>query len=441
MTIFRYGNVLTVSIILLNLFHLIIQEETVNTGILLAVTISGFGIFFLFFHLSGKKNFKEWFSPFVSLLMMTLGGIILVQITVAGMGAFRSTGYLIMVMIIFICYSIPRFPCRWSLATSMMITVWYLVAASFAVEGEGGFLDAIRYASYKYGWLLFLVHVTGIFVAKTRDNLFTRDSTQYNELVSAHKKLRFSYDTIQEDLQLAKEIQRNILPPENIELPGLDIKAHYLPFREVSGDFYDIYRTGPDQVRIFLADATGHGIQAALITMIIKSEYEALKRERITPSELLMKLNKSFISSFESLQNYFSCICLDIDFRGKELLWSSAGHLDQILVQGKNLLPLSATGILAGDTYESEYGLQRYRFERGDKLFLFTDGLYERMNEEVEDLVKEVIQRGVEEKSNYMAGDIFHSILDALEQFYRDHDIDAHHDDITLIAVERTDQE
>ncbi len=440
-TIFRYGVVLALGIIILNSFYLTIQEMTENRGIIFTIAIIGFGILFSFFYYSGGEKFKKNFPPFVSLLMMTLGGIILVQIIVAGLEVFRSSGYLIMVMILFICYGIPRFSWRWGLGTSMIMTIWYIGVAALAVEEVGTFFQAVKVAIDNHGWLLFLVHITGLFVAKTRDSLFTRDSEQYNDLVSAHKKLQFSYETIQEDLYLAKSIQSNILPPKNIQLSGLEIKTYYIPLREISGDIYDIHEIESGRIRIFLADATGHGIQAALITMIIKSEYEKLKRDTLNPAELLIELNNNFILSYESLQNYFSCICLDIDFKQEQLLWSSAGHPDQMLIQKEKLITLSATGILAGDTYGINYGLQKFSFHVGDKIILFTDGLYERMNEEMERSLKEVIKNAVQSRRKYRVGDLFSSLLDTLERFQRDRGIDSHHDDITLIAVERTDQE
>jgi len=373
--------------------------------------------------------------------MMTLGGIILLQAVLTGMKTSRETGFLFFIILIFICYSIPRFPWKAALITAILMTGIYVVGASFIAAPGQGILETVWGVFSSDGWLLAIVHATGLFVAKTRDFLFSRDDELYSDLVSAHKSLRLSYETVQEDLQIAKIIQRNVLPPDDLSIHGLDLKTHYLPFREVSGDIYDINEITPGYVRIFLADAPGHGIQAALITMIIRSEYEKLKRNAGDPSEVLKALNRNFIHSYESLHNYFSCIVVDIDINNRKLAYSSAGHPEQVLIQNKKLIPLPATGILAGDVFESDYKLKEFTFDDGDKVLVFTDGLYERMNEEMEKSVKKVILSSLESSRMYHVSDLFESLLETLEKYHRDRVLDSRHDDITLIAIERRDGE
>ena len=84
------------------------------------------------------------------------------------------------------------------------------------------------------------------------------------------KELNSTLDIIRHDLKIAHKIQQNILP-KAIKIKGLQITTKYLPMTEVGGDIYNIEEISPGYVRIFIADATGHGVQAAMVTFAIKS--------------------------------------------------------------------------------------------------------------------------------------------------------------------------
>ena len=117
---------------------------------------------------------------------------------------------------------------------------------------------------------------------------------------------------IKRDLVLAKKIQDSILPKNLSDITHLNISTFYSPMDEVGGDFFDITQLHEGQIRIFLADATGHGIQGALITMAIKSEYESLKMNIPDPKDLLEFLNNEFLRKFHSINAFFSCILPDL---------------------------------------------------------------------------------------------------------------------------------
>ena len=80
----------------------------------------------------------------------------------------------------------------------------------------------------------------------------------------------------------------------------------YLPMVEVGGDFFYITEMNQRVTRVFLADATGHGVQSALITMLIKSEYENLADQIPNPSDLLFSLNNIFVNKYHNLTTFFS---------------------------------------------------------------------------------------------------------------------------------------
>ncbi|MCX7997855.1 MAG: SpoIIE family protein phosphatase [Leptospiraceae bacterium] len=111
------------------------------------------------------------------------------------------------------------------------------------------------------------------------------------------KELNRSLEIIQKDLVFSGKIQKKLLPSSSLTISNIKIQSIYKPMGEVGGDFFDIAQLKDGIIRILIADATGHGVQAALITMLIKSEYETLKTIIDSPAQLLEMLNITFFPS------------------------------------------------------------------------------------------------------------------------------------------------
>ena len=124
---------------------------------------------------------------------------------------------------------------------------------------------------------------------------------------------------------------------------------------EVGGDFFDVTRLDGNIVRILIADATGHGVQAALITMLIKSEYEGLKNVMDSPAKLLQMMNNLFFTKYLHLDTFFSCFIIDIDLQKETLCYASAGHPEQIFICNGRIEVLDKTGMIVGAKKNSEF--------------------------------------------------------------------------------------
>jgi sigma-B regulation protein RsbU (phosphoserine phosphatase) len=118
-----------------------------------------------------------------------------------------------------------------------------------------------------------------------------------HEIEHREEELRKLLDRLRQDLQLAKTIQQKIMPGDTWKLERIMIDIRYMPLIEIGGDIFDVLQRDDGSTRVFLADATGHGIVAALITMLIKSEYEKVKEKIEDPFMILSKLNE-FIPKF-----------------------------------------------------------------------------------------------------------------------------------------------
>lgn len=248
------------------------------------------------------------------------------------------------------------------------------------------------------------------------------------------KELNNSLHLIKRDMILARKIQTNILP-KNIELiHGLRVNVKYIPMEEVGGDFFDIVEIKNGHIRFFIADATGHGVQASLITMVIKGEYESLKYRPIEVDKILELLNKKFMEKYENLNTYFTCFVLDIDVEAGKMTYSSAGHPEQFLLKLNEgqIIELPKTGKIIGLMNNAKYKKAEFDITRGDKIFLFTDGIFEQfnnMNDEYgETRLKDIILNKYKNNDN-----LIDQIYDDLKTFIADQEIQ---DDITFLEVE-----
>jgi sigma-B regulation protein RsbU (phosphoserine phosphatase) len=247
-------------------------------------------------------------------------------------------------------------------------------------------------------------------------------------------ELNQTLKAIKKDIQVAKKIQSSLIQQSyHTDLP-LNVELAYIPLEDVGGDIYDICEFGRHGVRIFLADATGHGVQAALITMAIKAEYESLKKELKSPKKLLKSLNQNFIEKFSSIASFFSCVLVDIYPEKNKIVYSSAGHPDQIIqLKSWEIVHLQRLGKLIGISKDSEYDEKEVNFEIGDKLFLFTDGLFEEFNHKKEEFGEKQIINILRAYSDKELKELFPILMKNMDQFLQH---STRQDDISFIAVE-----
>jgi len=204
---------------------------------------------------------------------------------------------------------------------------------------------------------------------------------------------------------------------------------------EVGGDIYDIVEIKPGILRVFLADATGHGIQAALVTMLIKGEYEKIKYQHIPPSDLMKILNNEFFNRYGNLSVLFSCIITDIDVNTRSMRYASAGHPDQYLVRGGEISVLSRTGKIVGFGRDLEYGCGEIAITPDDKVVLFSDGIYEEFDMDMKEYGEKRLMEVIRKCSRQPVQAITRSIIQDVRSFIGKESINAN-DDVTIIGIE-----
>ncbi|XDD49703.1 SpoIIE family protein phosphatase [Leptospira sp. WS92.C1] len=253
------------------------------------------------------------------------------------------------------------------------------------------------------------------------------------KVVERTSELNNTIKLIQKDLLYAQKIQDRILPKSEVTVAGLYILTKYIPMNEVGGDIYDYVEISPGKVRIFLADATGHGVQAALVTMLIKSEYEGLKFLDLPPGEVISKLNKEIIAKYSAIKSFFSCLIADIDTGEGTLSYSAAGHPDQFYLSGTTITRLFKSGPIIGISDKVRYQTQFLEIETGGKLFFFTDGIVEEFNSFEEEFGEDRLLESILKESSKPVPDLVKSVFGDLQSFLSGQKAQ---DDITFLTVE-----
>ncbi len=272
-------------------------------------------------------------------------------------------------------------------------------------------------------------------ISEIRSNLQKRVEERTEELRGAYDRLNAMYRQVQEDMQLAKKIQNRILTRNFNDIKSIKTYIQYYPMSEVGGDIYDITEIRPGYIRVFLADAAGHGVQAALVTMIIKGEYEKVK-EMEDPSVLLARLNDSFLDIYEILSVFFSCFIIDLDLNSNRVVYASAGHPDQVMIHAGGVHKLAHTGKLVGIVKGAAYQVNIDEIGSGDRLLLFTDGLFEQFDEKEDVFGEEALRRCVEEGKDLPIEELMYRIITSVDNFVGGKNKISLHDDVTVIGIQ-----
>lgn len=207
-----------------------------------------------------------------------------------------------------------------------------------------------------------------------------RDFHQISPPLDQEQAHSTSMDAIREQLRLAGLVQRDFLPLTLPDTGDVCWAAAFLPADWVSGDIYDIARIDDRYVGFYVADAVGHSMPAALLTIFIKQSLSMSLTVQgmyhvLSPAEVVTNLNlKMARQKLSGYQFATCCYCL-FDVKTRQLTFARAGHPYPILFRkGQPPQQLQTRGSLLGIFETAEFGEQIIQLERGDRLLLYSDG-------------------------------------------------------------------
>ena len=184
------------------------------------------------------------------------------------------------------------------------------------------------------------------------------------------------------DLEAARLTQQAILPARQPVIVGWETAAYYEPVIQVGGDIYDWHRLDGDRWLFWIADATGHGASAALLTTLTKLVFRHAATVAARPCEVLNTVNAEYFAVFKG-RSFLSAACLVIEARSGEVAFAGAGHPPLLISRaGGKAEPIASQAPPIGLRAQLECSVDTARLEPGDTLLLYTDGLYSATDEE-----------------------------------------------------------
>jgi len=197
--------------------------------------------------------------------------------------------------------------------------------------------------------------------------------------VMLHEQL-IEKQRLETQLEVARQVQLELLPPRDPQLEGFDISAYNFPTEEVSGDYYDWVRVYDDQIGVMIADVAGKGMPAALLMAFLRASLRAASHIGYAPHISMSKVNYLLWESIERNQ-FVTAFYGILDATNRTLAYSNAGHNPPLLidVDGKTRFE-ERGGVPLGMFRDSRYYEYFATIEPGQMLVLYTDGVTEAMN-------------------------------------------------------------
>lgn len=190
--------------------------------------------------------------------------------------------------------------------------------------------------------------------------------------------VREQMERISQELSLAANIQRELIPHEMPKVEGHDFGVLYRPAGYVSGDIYNIQKIDDKRVGFFIADAIGHGVPAALLTMIISQSLPmrggVSDGRLITPSDALARLNDDLCDVSDGTPRFATAVYGILDTESGFVQIANAGHPSPVLIGENGNYEVEAGGPLLGIFHDAQFPEETIQLRPGQTLLLYSDG-------------------------------------------------------------------
>ncbi|CAN5798218.1 hypothetical protein BH20VER1_BH20VER1_27030 [soil metagenome] len=259
----------------------------------------------------------------------------------------------------------------------------------------------------------------------------------YNAVVysEANEKKRLDHD-----LQIAREIQRILLPSESPEIEGFEISGINIPASQVSGDYFDYIKIDEERLGVAIADVSGKGVPASLIMAICRSVLRSQAPENSSPAEVLKKVNRQLYPDIKE-DMFISMAYLVLDHVRATVTLARAGHDAPLLFRSATgeltqvKPPGLVLGIDSGGVFDRITGDFAVPLERNDCLILYTDGVTEALDGNGDEFGPDRMMESVRASAASGAPVVIQRLIDDLRNFVGS---TAQNDDITLIVIRKT---
>jgi sigma-B regulation protein RsbU (phosphoserine phosphatase) len=243
---------------------------------------------------------------------------------------------------------------------------------------------------------------------------------------------------LQHSLDLAKEVQQNLLPREDPVVEGLDVAGRSIYCDETGGDYFDFLSSsevGPSKFGVLIGDVSGHGIPSALLMATARAFVRQRSSRSGSMAEIVTDVNRQLTRDVEDTGRFMTLFYLLIDLEARGMSWVRAGHDPAIWYDPANgrLEELHGEGTALGVDENIQFvQYQKPGLKKGQILLLSTDGLWETQNPSGSMFGKDRVYDIIRQKSSASAREILDTIVAELERFRQNLEPE---DDITLVVI------
>jgi sigma-B regulation protein RsbU (phosphoserine phosphatase) len=205
--------------------------------------------------------------------------------------------------------------------------------------------------------------------------------TELEALRSRDRTVHFHMQRLDDELRLAARLQQDFLPKSLPQIGTVRFHTLFRPAGYVSGDLYDVMRLDEKHVGFYMADAVGHGMPAALLTMFIKNalvtkEITPDGYRLLTPAQTMAKLNDALVGQNLSSASFATALYGLINTETGDVSFARGGHPSPIILRADGTVQVPhIEGPLLGIFENEPFADASFKLEPGDRLFLFTDGI------------------------------------------------------------------
>jgi sigma-B regulation protein RsbU (phosphoserine phosphatase) len=258
----------------------------------------------------------------------------------------------------------------------------------------------------------------------------------YNAIIysEANEKKRLDHD-----LEIARDIQRVLLPAEAPAIVGFDLCGINVPAHQVGGDYFDYIKVDDSHTGVAIADVSGKGVPASLIMAICRSTLRSQAANSLSPSDVLKSLNRQLYPDIKE-DMFISMLYLILNKAGG-LTLSRAGHDAPLLYQhaSQKVTPLKPPGMVigidSGSVFDRLTSDVTVPLERYDCLVLYTDGVTEALDNDGSEFGVERLIGSIRASAAKGAQAVVTRVIEDVRDFAGS---TPQNDDITLIAIRKT---
>jgi sigma-B regulation protein RsbU (phosphoserine phosphatase) len=242
---------------------------------------------------------------------------------------------------------------------------------------------------------------------------------------------------INNELEIARQIQSSTLPREVPRLAGVQIAARYVPMSAVAGDFYDFLPIDDRHIGVLIADVTGHGVPAALIASMLKVAFAGQTECAADPARVLTGLNRALCGKFED--HFITAAYVFLDLDTDVMRYAGAGHPPLMLATthcSATVRQIEQNGLMLGLFPEAAYSAIEIPFRAGDRCLLYTDGVVEAVNAAHEEFGKPRLEQILAQHATLAPDRFIATLLDEISRWSSQAGGQRQDDDITLLVLD-----